>query len=45
MDLPDHVVLERLPVMSMDEEFSALLSDGDPEAVKAVRAARLEAIT
>jgi len=44
VDLPDHVVLERLPVMSMDEEFSAMLSDGDPEAVKAARAARLEAI-
>lgn len=44
VDLPPHVVQERLPVMSMDEEFSAVQSEGELEAVKAARASRLAEI-
>jgi len=43
-DLPPHVVHERLPVMSMDEDFQEMLSDEDLESVKRERAARLAAI-
>ena len=39
-----HVVHERLPVLSMDEDFSQMLAQGDPETVKAERRERLLAI-
>jgi predicted glycosyltransferase len=43
-ELPSHVVHERLPVLAMDEEFGAMLCEGDIETVKAERAAALAAI-
>jgi predicted glycosyltransferase len=43
-DLPAHVVHERLPVLSMDEEFREILSNNDLEAVKSERTARLFSI-
>jgi predicted glycosyltransferase len=42
--LPAHVVHERLPVMSMDEEFKEMLAGQDLEAAKRERAAMLAAI-
>jgi len=41
VDMPGHVVLERLPAISMDQDFSRLLAGEDPEALKALRRARL----
>ena len=43
-ELPPHVVSEQLPVLSMDEDFTAILSEVDLEAVKSERAAKLSAI-
>lgn len=43
-ELPSHVVHERLPVLSMDEEFRDILSDADLETVKSERTARLFSI-
>lgn len=43
-ELPPHVVHERLPVLSMDEDFGAVLCEGDIETVKLARAAALAAI-
>jgi len=42
--LGPHVVHERLPVLSMDEDFSRMLVQGDPETLKAERRERLLAI-
>jgi predicted glycosyltransferase len=41
---PPHLIHERLPVISMDEDFSSVLSDSDLEEVRAERASRLMAI-
>jgi predicted glycosyltransferase len=43
-ELPDHVVHERLPVLSMDEEFREILSSSDLDSVKSERTARLFSI-
>ncbi|WP_243360523.1 glycosyltransferase family protein [Fundidesulfovibrio terrae] len=43
-ELPPHVVHERLPVLSMDEDFREMLSGDDLDAVKRERAARFAAV-